>query len=226
MDLCRQVCFCYDEFMFPFISSQQVFELTAWISVTSFIILIIISFMTKAQLSLLVLPHYSIYLYKRIFNHSRGNYIFEGNVVRSSDEKPLQGVTIYATDHQTKKFVSHSITNKQGKFHVSDLMDESYTLSFVKNGFKLFTLQSVSPLSSTRPLHIAMTSNEYHKTIPHFLLYLIVFLLEKGFLGIVLSSFFFCLIIEVSLGWHKVIPYLILSGFSVLTCILHERYHG
>ncbi len=213
-----------EDYVLDVSASRRVLDLVSFLSLASFLILLVASFMTKAQLSLRMLPRHLLYLYQRILRRSKPNHSLTGKVLNSIDEKPLQGVTVYAIDHSTEKIVSHAITNREGNFILTNLMESSYTLSFVKNGFRPFVLQAVSPELNSNLLKIALTSKEYHRTIPHFLMYLLLFILEKGFVGIILVSFFFCLIIEVSLGWHEVIPYLILASFNVITWMLHERY--
>jgi len=204
--------------------SRRILDLVSMMTLVSFFILLVASFMTKAQLSLLMLPHYLLYIYRRLLRKNPTTRNLTGSITTNHDENPLQGVTIYATEHTSGKIVSHAITNKQGDFTLSNLGESMYTLSCVKNGYRPFTLQSVSPDFATHSLRIAMTNTEYHRTIPHFLLALLLFILEKGFIGIMVASFFFCLIIEVSLGWHEVIPYLILASFNMLTWFLHEKY--
>lgn len=226
MSLCRQVCFCYDGAMnfFPsFLSQENLFILASVGSLVSFSILITASFITKSQLSITILPHYILYLYKRLFHDSSKTWNVLGEVIKSSNGKPLSGVTVYALDPHTGYIMSHAITNKKGAFTLKNLNNELYTLSFLKNNYFPLTLQSLSPVLTKHEIKIAMTNKIYHKTIPHFLLYLLLFLLEKGFLGIVLTSFLFCLLIGPSLGWHTILPYLILSSFSVLTCFFHQR---
>jgi len=204
--------------------SRRVLDLVSFSVLTSFLLLLVVSFMTKAQLSLLMLPQYLRYLYRRLIRHEKVSHNIEGIVLNSTDENPIQGVTIYAIDHKSDRIIGHAITNKQGKFNLGNLLKSTYTLSFVKNGYRPFTYQSISPQLSPNNLIIGMTNHEYHRTFPHFLLYLLLFILEKGFVGILVVSFLFCLIIEVQLGWHEVIPYLILASFNLLTWFLHERY--
>lgn len=204
------------------LSNDQLFILASIGSLISFSILIITSFIVKSQLSISLLPHYVLYLYKRLLHKSSKSWKLLGEVIRSSDEKPLQGVTVYVFDPKTGYLVSHAITNKKGTFTLHNLDKDLYTLSFTKNSYYPLTLQSVSPILTQHSVKVAMSNKKYYKTLPHFLLYLVLFLLEKGFLGIVLASFLFCIVIGLSLGWHTILPYLILSSFSVLTCFLHQ----
>jgi hypothetical protein len=212
------------DYVLTLAQSRRVLDLVSFVTLLSFVILLIASFLTKAQLSLMMLPHYLVYLYERLLRIKSASHSLEGEITTSYDGRPIQGVAIYAIDHMTGKIVSHAISNSQGNFILFDLNQDIYTLSCVKNGYRPFTLQSVAPEFTTHSLRIAMNNTQYHRTVPHFLLALLLFVLEKGFVGIMIASFIFCLVIEVSLGWHEVIPYLIIASFNMLTWFLHERY--
>lgn len=215
----------FSEYLGQINGSKRLFNFTATIIVSIFLLLTTLSLSHRMHTHPRHLPRYFLSLLTLHKGEIEKERHYQGIVILANSINPIPGVDIFITDHATGKIVFHTKTNARGEFHVDLPPKDNYLITLEKISYhpvttelKLFNKDEIQTFA------LLMESSKIH-TLKEDLAALFHAGMSLSFELFLLLSIISTIILSFSLGLFVVLPFLALAVGNMVFWMLHTIHH-
>lgn len=204
-----------------FSSSIRIFHLVAAAILGSVIVLSFLFFTLRTQIKIRHVPIFFFFHLDKLLNAHRQKYLY-GSII-AEDNHPLSQALIEIEDANTHTILTHTNTNKLGKFYLRNTFPNAITLLVTKEGFEptTYELAPEVPVPDTG-LRITLKKGKNHQmSFYTFLLRVFCYVLGLLFeMSLVLSIILEIIFLSIY-GIDKTIVYFMLSLINIIFWLLY-----
>lgn len=211
-----------DEFLRTLGASGRFLELNALAILACFVILSVMALAARLRVSVLTLPWYLGHLLHHHAERRDVQTVFKGKVIDNDTDRPVVDADIFLIDSASGQIILHTTSNSRGKFAFPMLPVFSYQMEIAKATYHSghFNIHEIEGKEQTFSLI-------QHSPLLNLKLRIMIFvesLLSMSFELLLLASFILSILLGMSFGFSKVLPFLILAIVNLLFWMAHLRH--
>ncbi len=206
--------------------SLRFFNLIAAASIGSLVMLTLLSFSMRTHIPLLQLPKYLLFHIKKLLPGSTTVMHIHGTIVDANLHFPITQADVYIIDADKKMIAGQTLTNKAGEFFSDKLPEGHYTIAVMKKGYEP-SLSNDYPLPDGVPENFAISlhkSETLKQSIRENISWAAENVMGFSFELLLIASLVFEILFGYTLGWQKVIPFLLISLANLALWLLYLRH--
>ncbi len=200
--------------------SVRFHRLNAAVTTTILIILSFIGLSSRMRVPIWSIPYFLIH--KSKLKNAQDQLIssIKGRVVDKNKNGPIQGADVYLLD-KNNNVLNHTRTGSDGKFSIDTHKEHKYSVQIVNEGYGEISLQS-SQFTSSSVKEIDLGSRK-HQNLYYFrnLDSIAREFFSVLFEALLLISFGFEISLGYSLGWLRVLPFILISTLNLGIWLVH-----
>lgn len=200
-------------------SSVRFFNLLSASTLLALTSISLLSFFSRSRLTPALLPFFLLYQLKKPRHDS---FSLQGTIIDRETLHPLSGVNIYVFEDNSKRIISHAVSNHSGRISLPHLIEGRYNLSVLKRGYLPFTIHKHLTKEDTE-FYVGLTRKELPRAVGLRLIGSLEDFFNFSFEAWLLLSFILLTLVGMSIGWEKIIGFLAIALFNLTIWFMHRK---
>lgn len=201
-------------------SSVRFYHLLAATTLLTLSIMTLLSFFSRTRLTPGNLPLFILsHLGKR---QKKGSLVLSGKIIDPDTERAVRGANIYLLAEGSERIIAHTVSNLRGYYAFSAVPEGVYCIQVLKTNYLPFTIHK-RLFQDDMTLNLALSRKEQPLHLLRKAGRLFENMLSFSFEILLILSFVLLTIIGMSIGWEKIVGFLVIAIFNLTIWSLHRR---